>query len=231
MLKAIDFANNKNNFSPKIDTDILSMSFGSTDNGGLAGYNNYFTNSNTIYVASSGDTSKVSFPSSCTNVLSIGGTSLNLNSGDNTRNSETVWNGSGCGYSKSFSKPYYQPSINNNNKRISVDVSCVADPRTAGYIVINGKLYSVGGTSLSAPIYAGMFSLLQQNRLNNRKTTYTSVLNKSNSIQPLLYNNSNKTCFYDVVSGSSGGFAATTGFDVPSGLGVFNMNNIIQNLG
>ena len=36
-----------------------------------------------------------------------------------------------------------------------------------------------------------MLSLLQQKRLNNRKSTYTSVLNKTNSIQPLLYNNSN----------------------------------------
>ena len=230
MFRAVNFANNKNNFSPKIDTDVISMSFGTNDNGGLGSYNNYFTNSNTIYVASCGNTSVVSFPSSSTNVLSIGGTSIKLNS-DNSRNSETVWSGSGCGYSKSFSKPYYQPSIRNINLRTTSDVSCIADPKTGAIIIINGRLYSIGGTSLAAPIYAGMFSLLQQKRLNSKKSTYTSVLNKTNSIQPLLYNNSNNNCFYDVVSGSSAGYSAGVGFDIPSGLGVFNFANVINSLG
>jgi subtilase family serine protease len=229
MFSAISFANNKNNFSPKIDTDIISMSFGANDNGGLVSYNNYFTNPNTIYVASSGDNSFVNFPSSCTNVLSIGGTSIRLNS-NNSRNSETVWSGSGCGFSKSFTKPYYQPSIRNTNLRATPDVSCIADPRTGGIIIINGRLYSVGGTSLSAPIYAGMLSLVQQKRLNSKKSTYTSVLNKPNTIQPILYNNLNKNCFYDVVSGSSGGNIATPNFDLASGLGVFNFANVINTL-
>ena len=229
IFNAINFSNNKNNFSPAVDTDILSMSFGSTDNGGLSSYNNYFNNTNTLYVASSGDTPSVSFPSSCTNVLSIGGTSLRLNS-DNSRNSETVWSSSGVGFSKSFPKPSYQPLLRNTNLRITPDVSCLADPITGGIVIINGKLYTVGGTSLSAPIYAGMLSLVQQTRLNSKKTTYTSVSNKSNSIQPILYSNTNKTCYYDIVSGSSGGYSATTGFDIPSGLGVFNTTSIIQNL-
>jgi subtilase family serine protease len=229
MFNAVNFANNKNNFSPKIDTDVISMSFGSNDNGGLGNYNNYFTNSNTIYVASCGNTSVVSFPSSSTNVLSIGGTSLRLNS-NNSRNNETVWSASGCGYSKSFSKPYYQPSIRNINLRTTSDVSCIADPKTGVFIIINERLYSIGGTSLAAPIYAGMLSLLQQKRLNDRKRTYTSVLNKTNSIQPLLYNSSNKTCFFDVTSGSSAGYSAGVGFDIPSGLGVFNFANVINAL-
>ena len=230
LFNAINFANNKRNFSPAIDTDVLSLSLGSKDNGGLARYNNYFNNSNTIYVASTGNTSVVSFPSSSTNVLAIGGTSLRLNS-DNSRNNETVWSASGCGYSKSFPKPYYQPSLINNNLRSTPEVSCIADPRTGAIIIINGKLYSIGGTSLAAPVYAGMLSLLQQKRLNNRKSTYTSVLNKTNSIQPLLYNSSNKTCFFDVTSHSSGGYNAGVGFDIPSGLGVFNLTNVINSLG
>lgn len=226
MFNAVNFANNKKNFSPAIDTDIISMSWGTTDNGGLTGYNSYFSNPNTIYLASSGDSSRVSFPSSCTNVVSIGGTSLNLNS-NLTRASEKVWGSAGCGLSKSFTKPSYQPIINNNTSlRITPDISCVADPNTACFIVINNRLYSVGGTSLSSPIYAGMLSLITQNRLNNKKTTYTSVTNKANSIQPLLYNSNNFDCFFDITQGSSGSNQARVGFDSASGLGV--MNEIIS---
>ena len=224
IFNAVQFANNKNNFSPKIDTDIISMSLGTKDNGGLSRYNSFFSNTNTIYVAASGDSSTVSFPSSATNVISIGGTSLNLNS-NNSRNSETVWSSSGCGYSLSFLRPSYQPVISNNGRRVTPDMSCVADPKTPAYVIVNGKTYSIGGTSLSAPIYAGMLSIITQNILNNNKSTFTSVQGNSNTIQPLLY--ANKNNFYDIISGSSLGNRARLGFDSASGLGAINLNNII----
>jgi subtilase family serine protease len=230
IFNAINFANNKNNFKPAINTDIMTMSLGSEDTGNLKFYNNYFTNPNTIYMASSGNNNKVTVPSCCTNVLSIGGTTLNLNSSFN-RVSERVWSNSGCGYSKSFDKPSYQPEMSNNKKRISPDFCCVADPNTPCYIVLNNRAYTIGGTSLSAPIYAGMLSLVTQNRLNNKKFTYTSVLNNYNSIQPLLYNSNNKNCFFDITQGSSGIYKATEGFDLASGNGVFKLSDVIQKIG
>ena len=230
ILNAITFANNKNNFKPPIDTDIITMSFGSQDNGKYGSFNKYFTNSNTIYLAASGDSKTVSFPSCCTNVLSIGGTSLSLNNNDHTRSSEHVWALSGCGYSLSFNRPPHQPILRNNNLRVTPDISCVADPKTGCYIVINSKLYSIGGTSISAPIYAGMMSLLAQKRINEKKYTYTSLLNRSNSIQPILYNLANTDCYYDIIEGSSGQNTSNVGFDVASGLGVFNVTKFIQKI-
>jgi len=230
MFNAISFANNKNNFSPAISTDVINMSWGTSDTGNFSSYNNNFNNSSTIYIASSGDTPDVSFPSSCTNVIAAGGTSLKINTNNSTRNSETVWSNSGCGYSKSFSKPSYQPLINNINSRMTADISCVADSNTPVFVLLNGKLYSVGGTSISAPIYAGMISLIQQDRLNNKKATFTSVSNQINSIQPILYNSNYYSCFYDVTVGSSGRNSATTGYDIPSGLGVINLNSLISKL-
>lgn len=230
MFNAVKYANNRKNFKPPIDTDIISMSWGTKDTGNFNSDNNYFTNPNTIYVASSGNNNVTTVPSSCLNVLSIGGTSLNLN-GSSNRVSEKVWSNTGCGYSKSFDKPSYQPNISDNNKRISPDCSCVADSNTPCYVVLNKKLYSVGGTSLSAPIYAGMLSLLTQNRLNENKFTYTSVLNKYNSIQPLLYELNNKDCFFDIVEGHSGIYKATEGFDLASGNGVLNVENVINKIG
>ena len=227
LFNAINFANNKNNFSPAINTDIINMSWGTPDKGNFSAYNNYFNNTNTIYVASSGDNSVVSFPSACTNILAIGGTSLNLLS-NYTRSTEKVWSRSGCGLSSSFNKPIYQPNINNNTRRITPDCCCVADPSTGCYVVLNSKLYSIGGTSLSAPIYAGMLSILTQNRLNQQKSTFTSVAEKINSIQPILYKNT--TSFFDVISGSSSSYTAKQNFDIASGLGVCNLNSIIQQI-
>lgn len=233
MLNAVRFANNRRNFRPPIDTDIMSMSWGTEDIGNLESYNNFFNNPNTIYVASSGNSSRVSVPSCATNVLSIGGTSLGLNSSSFSRVSEGTWSNTGCGYSRSFNKPLYQPTIsnNNNNKRISPDFGCVADPNTPCYVILNNRAYSIGGTSLAAPIYAGMLSILTQSRLNNRRHTYTSVANRYNSIQPLLYNSNNSDCFFDVTQGSSAGFSATTGFDIASGIGVLNTSRMVQKLG
>ena len=230
MFNAVNFANNRNNFRPAIDTDIISMSWGTTDTGNFSTFNNYFTNTNTIYIASSGNSSQVSVPSSCSNVLSIGGTSLNLDASHN-RALERVWSSSGCGFSKSFNKPIYQPSILSNNKRLSPDFGCVADPKTPCYIVLNNRVYTTGGTSLAAPIYAGMLSIVTQNRINNNRFTYTSVQNRPNSIQPLLYNANNSNCFYDITQGSSGIYSAAPGFDIASGKGALNQGITVQKLG
>jgi len=228
LFNAIKFANNKNNFSPPVNTDVLSMSWGTPDTGIFSqSIYNYFTCPNTIYIASSGDYNYVSFPSSSINVVAVGGTSLKLNS-DNSRNLETVWSKDGCGYSKSFSKPSWQPNIANNGLRMTADLACVADPLTPAIVVLNGKLYTIGGTSLSAPIFAGMMSLLQQNKINLGIQTYTSVQNLSNTIQPKLYKN--PTCFYDVTSGSSSGYRATTGYDIPCGLGVPICNKLASSV-
>lgn len=230
IFNAINFANNKNNFNPRIDTDLVTMSFGIPDNGGLSSFDRYFTNPNTIYFAASGNSNTISFPSSCSNVIAVGGTTLNLNS-DFTRALENTWSKTGCGFSKSFAKQSYQPTIQPNNQRTTPDVSCVADSTTGCYVILNGRAYSIGGTSLASPVYAGMFSVLTQRRLNNRRSTYTSVLNRSNTIQPLLYNSNNSNCFFDVINGSSGPYFAEPGFDIPSGLGVLNCNELIIKLG
>jgi subtilase family serine protease len=225
IFNAINFANNRNNFNPRIDTDIITMSIGVPDNEGLSSLNNRFNNPNTIYLAASGNSNNVSFPSSCTNVIAVGGTSLNLNS-NLTRVIESVWPKSGCGFSRSFTRPSYQPSLQPNNLRATPDVSCVADPNTGCIVVLNGRGYSIGGTSLASPLYAGMLSLVTQRRLNNRKSTYTSVSNKVNSIQPLLYNNGSS--FFDVTQGSSGPYVAKPGFDNASGLGVLICNDLVN---
>jgi subtilase family serine protease len=236
LFDAIKFANNRFNFSPPIDTDLLSMSWGADDNIGFKNITHHFTNPNVCYFAASGDSNNTSYPSVVSNVISVGGTRLALNS-NGTRNAEIPWTKAGSGYALSSAKPNYQPILAfniNNARRMIPDVSGVADPETGVIVIASGSTFSVGGTSLSCPIIVGIVSLAIQQRINNNKSSLTSVTNVlSNSIklQPLLYNISNKKIFHDIVKGKDGIYSATPGFDLASGLGVINGQNLINIIG
>lgn len=236
LFDAIKFANNRFNFSPAIDTDIISMSLGAPDSIIFKNIPNYFNNTNVCYFAASGDSNTTSYPSVTTNVISVGGTRLLLNS-DGTRNREIPWSKGGSGYSVSCPKPNYQPILPNNinNKRRMIpDVTGIAAPGTGAIIIFNGSAYSIGGTSLSCPIMAGMVSLAIQLRINTNKrnlTSVTNVLSNSIKLQPFLYNNLNKNIFYDIVTGKDGIYSATHGFDLASGLGVINCQRLINKIG
>jgi hypothetical protein len=76
-----------------------------------------------------------------------------------------------------------------------------------------------------------MLSLAFQQRLNNNKRILTSINNRPNSIQPLLYSQLNKnTCFNDIVRGYAGQHKAIPGFDLASGLGSFNCKKMVDYL-
>ena len=63
------------------------------------------------FVASSGDTgAPTSYPSASPNVVSVGGTTLNLDASGNWI-SETGWSGSGGGISAFEAQPSYQNGI------------------------------------------------------------------------------------------------------------------------
>jgi hypothetical protein len=124
-----------------------------------------------------------SFPASLSSTVSVGGTALELNA-NGTRKSESVWNsdgpadldgnkqnialGAAGGCSVTYPAAPWQKSLSGyraagcSGKRLSVDVSAIADPQT-GYSVydtygLNGWA-PIGGTSLSSPVIAGMFAL------------------------------------------------------------------------
>lgn len=60
-------------------------------------------------------------------------------------------------------------------------------------VVVGGGFTSVGGTSASAPTFAGIISLLNEIRLNNNKSTL-------GFLNPFLYQTvaSNPSAFFDV---------------------------------
>lgn len=231
-------------------TDIVSMSWGSVEfpNQGIYDYY-FFSNTNTCYLASSGDTNIVNWPAVSPSVLACGGTTLRSKTPSfSSRSSETTWFSAGCGFSTLNSKPNYQSNVANlssYNKRCIPDVSGVANPSTGVQVVYNGYKYNIlGGTSVSAPIIAGMLSIAIQKRLNLGKSAITTVYplpSYTNLLQQILYNiygtdgkNPNYIdIFYDITIGRDGVYMSNDGFDIPTGLGVFDcekLSNYIANL-
>ncbi len=160
----------------------------------------------------------VSFPSSDPWVTGVGGTSLYVLNNQfhqygwgGLNNGESY--GSGGGYSSFFSTPYWQNATGyNGTMRGSPDVAMDADKYTGVYVISDGGQYTVGGTSVSTPMWADVAALLRQ---------YTNA--SLPSINPLLYQLARspyyKSSFSQIVSGTNGYYNNTPGWNPVTGLG------------
>src|SRR5436309_1296445 len=98
-------------------------------------------------------------------VTSVGGTTLTRPGSDFQ---EGAWTCSGGGSSRFYQLPDYQKMLPEttqrqlNNRRGVPDVSAVADPSTNLGIYLSGQWTSVGGTSASAPLWAGLMAIANQ---------------------------------------------------------------------
>jgi kumamolisin len=172
---------------------------------------------------------QVENPASDPYVTGVGGTSLRLNS-NGSASSETVWfnslGGTGGGKSQHFPRPAWQPGSGtiSGNGRLVPDVALDADPNTGAFLVVNGSTANMyGGTSLSAPVWAGFCARINQVRAGNGSPSLGLLGPK---IYPLLGSSS----FRDIVSGSNGAYSAVPGFDLCTGIGVPDVNSLINAL-
>jgi len=221
---------------------VVSMSWGFTEGQAVlaadeAAFDQYLTtpagHQGVTFVASTGDygTNNPEYPAFSPNVVAVGGTSLTLNS-DDSYNSETGWgynSGSagtliagGGGLSQYESEPAYQQAVQSTGYRTTPDVSFVADPNTGAWIADTYNLSAdsafevVGGTSLSAPSWAGMFALVNQGRTAAGLPTLNS--SSPTEAQQDLYSLSQSD--YNVIaSGTNGGYNAAPGYNLVTGLG------------
>jgi subtilase family serine protease len=231
-----------------IKADVVSMSWGTSDSIYNNIYNKYFNNPGVSYCAATGDNNSVCWPAIQSNCLAVGGTSLIWTPNSSTiQRTEYTWNGAGCGYSSTMPQPLYQKLVStiSHTYRAVPDISLVANPITSVYTVYAGRWYSVGGTSVAAPIMAGIISIANQQRFNQYKLPLTSVFPNANNIQNYLYNTilnsptKYKNDFYDVVIGTDIGSTSTSGlttyssnvgFDITTGLGSPNATNLCIDL-
>jgi kumamolisin len=161
-----------------------------------------------------GTTTGVEFYSSSPNVASVGGTKIILSSSGVITN-ETGWTGSGGGTSTFFAKPSWQvgTGVPNSTFRSAPDIAINGDPNSGYYIVVNGVVKQVGGTSASAPVWAGFTALINQGRAGNGKPSL-------GLIGPVVYPLLGTANFRDITSGNNGGFTAAPGYDLVTGIGV-----------
>ena len=164
-------------------------------------------------------------------VTAVGGTSIFVNSTTGLRTSESVWSGSGGGVSIQFARPSWQTGtgVPAGTTRLLPDVSLPADPNTGAYVVLNGTVYQYGGTSWSAPTWAGYCALINEARANAGKPALGLI---NPSVYPLI----GTTNFYDITTGnnattsSAGKYAATVGYDMATGVGSPHMANLMATL-
>ena len=164
------------------------------------------------------------YESSDSTVVGVGGTSLKLTPAGAVK-SEVGWTSSGGGKSIFFPRPAWQKGegVPGGRARLVPDVSLVADPGTGAFLVLNGQVVQMGGTSWSAPVWAGFCALLNEARAKARKP-FLPYLN------PLLYPLQGTACFRDINSGSNGDFTAGPGYDMVTGLGVPNVKELMKAL-
>ena len=206
------------------------------------------------FVASSGDDGStiyttsptVSYPAASPNVLAVGGTNLTLSG--STYAGEAAWSDSGGGQSQYESEPAYQNGLQHSGKRQVPDVAFDANSAT-GVPIYDSYDYGsgtgwikIGGTSLSAPCWAGLIATVDQLRVSQGLGT----LDGATQALPDLYS-LRAADFHDVTSGynsyypgygfssnfgtvSNGypnsGFAAAQGYDEVTGLGTPVANNL-----
>jgi len=219
LFTAVDMARSRAGVS------VVSMSWGAGEFSSESLYDFHFTTPNghapVTFVASSGDSgAPLEWPSASPNVLSVGGTSLTLDSSGNY-SSEAGWAGSTGGISAYELRPSYQANVAiDSTMRLGPDVSYVADPYT-GMAVYDSygqpsKWQVVGGTSAGAPQWAALVAIADQGRTLAVKATLSTT-----QVLTALYSMPSAS-FFDVTSGSSTGspgYTAGSGYDLVTGLG------------
>jgi subtilase family serine protease len=197
--------------------NTISNSYGSLEFSSEATYEqSYYNHPGAAITVSSGDSGYgAEFPASSRYVTAVGGTTLSYDVAAQARVSETAWSGAGSGCSRYITKPAWQSDAGCSRRTVA-DVSAVANPAT-GVAVYDSYPYQgtsgwmvFGGTSVSAPIIAGVYALAG----NSSSLSYGS------------YPYSHSGSLLDITSGSNGSSCgsylctAGSGYDGPTGLGV-----------
>lgn len=223
------------NYATSHGAQVVSNSWGGSEFSSEASYDSDFQHTGVVYTASAGDSGAgVEWPAASPYVLSVGGTSLTINS-NGSYGGETAWSSSGGGTSAYESRPAYQDNWTSvvGSQRGVPDIAWDANPSTGVAVYDSTRdqgqsgWFEVGGTSVGAPSWAAMIALADQGR--------TSPLSNSD-VMTQLYNlagttgsSGYTTNFHDITSGSNGN-SALPGYDLVTGIGSPQINNLVPAL-
>jgi kumamolisin len=164
----------------------------------------------------------------------VGGTTLSTDRNGGWL-AEQAWfdvplsHGTGGGVSALFDRPDWQRGVmpgNDQDRRLTPDVAAVADAFTGAKIVFGQQVLVGGGTSQSAPIWAGIAAVMNQ-YLVAKGGRLLGDLN------PLLYRVAaiaDLQSFRDVTLGGNAVASAQPGFDLVTGLGTPQAHSLVRNL-
>jgi subtilase family serine protease len=210
--------------------NVVSMSFSAPDGSGDGdvAYDKHFNVPGVTFVAASGDSlHSVGYPAASPYVVSVGGTTLTLDT-QNSRSTETAWSGSGGegsggGVSAIEPEPSYQtPFPFSPTGRGTPDVAYDADLNTGVRIYDSYGFHSknawfpIGGTSVGTPEWAALIALANAGRstpLSSASLATSPVYTAATGMTNGTANYSNN--YFDVTSGSYAG----PGYDLATGLG------------
>jgi uncharacterized protein (TIGR03437 family) len=206
----------------------------------------------------------VDSPSSIPEITGMGGTMFDeqggayWNSANNVNGAsaqgyipERVWNESslgelssgGGGASVAFSQPSWQtgPGVPNDGKRHVPDLSLSSAASHDGYYVYSGGATYFGGTSVAAPIMAGVAALLNQYLVSTGAAQQAGLGNMNPTLYRLAQTTTN--VFHDIVNGDNsvpciaatpdcvnGSFGQKAGpsYDMATGLGSIDAANLVH---
>jgi kumamolisin len=171
-------------------------------------------------------------------MTSVGGTTLSTDPNGEWVSEQTWFDvplsqGTGGGVSALFDMPAWQRTAaaavtpeRHKGKRMTPDVAAVADPFTGVKFVLNDQVFVGGGTSQSAPIWAGLTAVMNQYLLENNGTLIGDV-------NPLLYRiaeGAPRPAYRDVTLGGNAVDNAGPGYDLVTGLGTPDIDNLVRNI-
>jgi subtilase family serine protease len=204
--------------------NTISNSYGSLEFSSEATYEqSYYNHPGAAITVSSGDSGYgAEFPAASRYVTAVGGTTLSYDVAAQARISETAWSGAGSGCSRYITKPAWQSDAGCSRRTVA-DVSAVANPAT-GVAVYDSYPYQgtsgwmvFGGTSVSAPIIAGVYALAG----NSSSLSYGSYPYSHSGSLLDITSGSNGSCGGSYLCTAGSGYDGPTGLGVPAGSGAF----------
>ena len=196
--------------------DTSNNTFLTTPAGHIGGSG--YANSGIAFVTSSGDEGVVSaWPASSPNVITVGGTTLTLDSRNNIK-TEVAWSGTGGG-------------ANAGDHDMTADVAYSGDPNIgfsvfcstpdSGYV----GWQTLAGTSGGTPQWAGLIAIADQGRAYQGKVS----LDTATQLHQLIYDLPDED-FNDIITGSNAAFSASVGVDKLTGRGTPRAVSLIRDL-
>jgi pseudomonalisin len=170
--------------------------------------------------------------------VGVGGTVLYSDGGNPAqRTFEYAWTHSGGNPSPFIAAPSYQKGVTNLNRtcvtssdlcRGVPDVAAISgDVISNGYtIVADGQDSIGGGTSLSSPLWAGMWARVVGASPGRRGYGFANPLIYAIGKNPARYAQS----FHDITVGTNGLNPAQTGWDYVTGFGVPRLSGLLKNV-